>query len=109
MNSVVLWISSMLSQNDVLTPAIPLRTRIVTYASNESYMTARARTFPRSDARCDLVVGKVLVRHTEVVLEAVLVIISELAFDLVHGTTRIINDRTFVRYGIAPFATTRTL
>ena len=85
----------MLSQNDVLTPAtIPLRTRIVTYASNESHMAARARTFPRSDARCDLLLGKVLVRHTEVALEAVLVIISELAFDLVHGTTRIINDRT---------------
>ena len=56
-------------------------------------MIPHTRTFPSSDARCDLVVGKVLVRHTEVVLEAVLVIISELTFDLLRATTRIINDQ----------------
>ena len=53
-------------------------------------LTSRARTFPRSDTRCDLAVGKVLVRHTEVALEAVLMIISELTFDLFDATTRII-------------------
>ena len=76
---------------------------------SNSNVVACTRTFPRSDARCDLFFCEVLVHHTEVVLEAALVIISELKFDLLRTTTRIITDSHTIRYRIAPFAKTRTL